>query len=75
MNTPDGVAKMKATILKRDPDFYRKIGAKGGKAKVPKGFSFMDKEKRREITRKGGRAKNQDRQSGQDVQLVDKDQG
>lgn len=31
MNTPEGRQKGVVTILKRDPQFYAKIGAKGGK--------------------------------------------
>lgn len=36
-----GGLKAKQTILERDPDFYRKIGAKGGKTPTtrPKGFA------------------------------------
>jgi general stress protein YciG len=41
-------------ILKRDPDHFKKIGAKGGSAKVPKGFAVMDKERLREVSAKGG---------------------
>ena len=35
-------------------DFYRVIGEKGGRAKVPKGFALMPLEQRRENGRKGG---------------------
>ena len=38
-----------------DPDFYRRIAAIGGKAKVPKGFAKMDPKKRAEAGRKGGK--------------------
>ena len=36
-------------------DFYKRIGAMGGKKKVPKGYALMSKEKRVESGRKGGR--------------------
>jgi general stress protein YciG len=36
-------------------DFYKKIGAIGGKAKVPKGFAIMDKKKHIEASVKGGK--------------------
>ncbi len=35
-------------------DFYKNIGAKGGKAKVPKGFATLSRERLREICIKGG---------------------
>lgn len=41
--------------LKKDPDFYRKIGAKGGKVKgVKKGFA-LDPERARRAGAKGGK--------------------
>lgn len=49
-----GGLKARATTLeKHGIDFYNKIGAKGGRAKVPKGFALMDKEKVAEAGRKG----------------------
>lgn len=38
----------------QDPDFYKRIGALGGKKKVPKGFALMDVKKRSEAGRRGG---------------------
>lgn len=35
-------------------DYYVRLGALGGKAKVPKGFSHMSPEKRAEAGRRGG---------------------
>ena len=32
---------------------FKEAGRRGGLAKVPKGFSMMDEERRREISRKG----------------------
>ena len=38
--TKTGASKAVATMLKKHgKDYYAKIGAKGGKAKVPKGFA------------------------------------
>ena len=42
-------------------DFYQKIGAMGGKAKVSKGFGKMTPEQRREYGKKGGSVKKTDR--------------
>lgn len=36
-------------------DYYQKIGSKGGKAKVPKGFAMMSPERLREVGIKGGK--------------------
>lgn len=36
-------------------DYYKVIGALGGKAKVPKGFALMDKQKLVKASAKGGR--------------------
>lgn len=33
----------------------RKLGRKGGKAQVPKGFAAMDKERLKEVTKAGGK--------------------
>lgn len=42
--------------LASDPDFYRKIGAKGGSATPPfKGFAGMPLEKHLKASAKGGR--------------------
>lgn len=42
-------------ITANDPDFYKKIGSKGGSAKVPKGFATMTPEERRAAGKKGGK--------------------
>lgn len=50
-----GGRKASKTNKKRyGKDFYVNIGAKGGKALVPKGFARMDKEKVIEAGKKGG---------------------
>ena len=36
--TKEGGSKVRDTHLSKDPDYYRKIGAIGGKARVAKGF-------------------------------------
>lgn len=38
----------------KEPDFYKRIGAIGGKAKVPKGFALMTAEQRSAAGRAGG---------------------
>jgi len=46
-------------LTKADPNFYRKLGALGGRGdrgnKMDKGFATMDKLKHREASAKGGR--------------------
>lgn len=50
-----GAAKAASTNKQKyGESFYEVIGAKGGKAKVPKGFALMDPVKRSECGRKGG---------------------
>ena len=56
--TREGGLKAAARILKRDPDHFKRIGAIGGKAKVPKGFAVMTPERHRFFSSKGGRKKN-----------------
>lgn len=34
-----------------------KLGRKGGKAKVPKGFALMDEQRLKEVTSQGGQAR------------------
>lgn len=46
-------------------DFFQRIGAMGGKAKVTKGFGSMTPEQRREYGRKGGSKTKADRQEPQ----------
>lgn len=44
--TREGGIKSREANLARDPDFYKKMGEKGGKAKVStKGFGSWDREK------------------------------
>lgn len=50
--TKIGGEKARKTLLERDPDHFKKLGALGGKAKVPKGFA-MNKELARKAGRKG----------------------
>lgn len=51
-----GGAKAGATNkAKYGADYYQKIGSKGGKAKVPKGFAMMSPERLREVGIKGGK--------------------
>lgn len=47
--------KVRDILLARDPQYYQKIGALGGRARVKKGFGLMDKEKLRQVGAKGGR--------------------
>ena len=37
-------------LLERDPDHYKKMGRKGGAAKVKKGFATWSKEDLRELS-------------------------
>ena len=54
--TKEGAQLAKATILKRDPGFYSRIGRTGGQNGVgsEKGFATMDKELHRIASSKGG---------------------
>lgn len=52
--TPEGSKKARATLLAKDPDYFRKLGRAGGKAKVPKGFAKMDKDRLSEVSSRGG---------------------
>lgn len=47
--TKIGGAKCRDTILKKDPNYYKKIGRIGGERCVPKGFSIN-----RDLARKAG---------------------
>lgn len=52
--------KAAKTMLKRDPDFYRRIGAMGGKKSTKGGFYTMSREEPyrfKEISSKGGNAR------------------
>lgn len=51
-----GLRAAETNKKKYGKDFYAKLGSKGGKAKNPnKGFGSMTPERRREVSRKGGR--------------------
>lgn len=49
-----GMKAAETNKIKYGDDFYKKIAAKGGKAKVPKGFALMSPEKRSEVGKIGG---------------------
>ena len=55
-----GGQKTREANLKNNPNYYRDLGAKGGKATfeshgIKKGFALMDASKLREVSAKGGR--------------------
>ena len=52
--TKEGGKKTAITNKAKDPDYYAKIGAMGGKAKVKKGFAMMTPEQRSKYGAKGG---------------------
>lgn len=53
--TKAGGQKIKETNLRKyGKNYYKEIGRKGGKAKVPKGFAVMDKEAHKMASKKGG---------------------
>lgn len=58
--TKEGARKAAETHLKRDPDFYRKIGAKGGRNGTTGGFA-ANPEIASSAGRKGGLATNKSR--------------
>ena len=49
-----GLKSKESNIFYNGPDFYKKIGALGGKKKVPKGFAMMTPEQRSAAGKKGG---------------------
>jgi len=54
--TKEGGLRAYETMIKKyGKDFFAINGAVGGKAKVPKGFAMMDKDKLRKLAAKGGR--------------------
>ena len=53
--TKAGGLKAAAKIKERDPDFFHKIGKKGGAYRGPKGFALMPHELCVVYGRKGGR--------------------
>ena len=54
--TLEGGRRTRAKLLAKDPDYYKKLGAKGGSAptKYPKGFAAMPREKVSAAGKKGG---------------------
>jgi len=54
--TKEGGKKAAAANKAKDPDFYKKIGAKGGKASGTGGF-FANRELARSAGSKGGKAR------------------
>ena len=62
--TKAGAAKTKKALLKKNPNHYAEMGAKGGSKKVPKGFAVMDKEKRKKANQKGGRNSRKGKHNG-----------
>jgi len=42
-----------------DPMFFKRQGAIGGAAKVPKGFAKLDSETHKQVSSKGGKANNE----------------
>lgn len=56
--TREGGLKAKAKVLAKDPDFYAKIGRKGGRISKTGGFAYLaenDRERFIEMSRRGGR--------------------
>lgn len=53
-NKTRGQKAKESNIRNHGKDFYAKIGAMGGRVKVPKGFAVMDKEKQLKASRLGG---------------------
>lgn len=52
----EGGIKARDANLARDPDFYKKMGEVGGKAKSPtKGFGSWDRDKLAEMARLNGK--------------------
>lgn len=54
--TKSGALHAAETNKKRDPDHYKKLGQKGGKARVAKGYSMAEEEVRVKMGRLGGLA-------------------
>lgn len=53
--TKEGGQQAAKKMLARDPDWYKKIGSRGGKVeREGRGFAGMSKEKLAEIGKKGG---------------------
>ena len=60
--TKEGAQKAHQTKIKKDPDFYRKIGRLSWKndRSHAVGFALMDPETRRELGQKGGKKTKKD---------------
>lgn len=55
--TKEGARKAREKNLAKDPDFYKKIGQKGGQNSRGGGFAYMaqhDPQRLREVSAKGG---------------------
>ena len=52
--TKQGGVKNKAKLLALDPDYFRKLGSRGGKVGGSKGFALMDKDRLRQLGHIGG---------------------
>jgi general stress protein YciG len=57
--TSEGGRKAYLTRIKQDPDYFKKLGQKGGSAeyKGKKGFASLSEERRQEVSQLGGRSK------------------
>lgn len=64
-NTKIGGAKAAQKLLAKDPLYYVKLGAKGGKAPKtrPGGFATMSPERLKEVSAKGGSISSKPRKS------------
>lgn len=51
-----GGLKARDKNLAKDPDYYSKIGSRGGSKRLPKGFALMPFEKVQAAGKKGGEA-------------------
>lgn len=55
--TPEGAKKAAKKMLKKDPDYYRKIGAMGGVAGKTGRFSTLPKKELKRLASEGGKAR------------------
>lgn len=54
--TKEGAKRAAATMkAKYGENYYSEMGKIGGKARIPKGYALMSKDKHREASAKGGR--------------------
>ena len=66
--------KAAETIKKKyGADFFANAGAKGGKAKVPKGFALMDRAKLQAVGSKGGRISKRPKSELKKLKIVRED--